>query len=189
MTVIVTARTKTGVVIAADSQTTQGWEKKQADRSKLWVSGKYAVGAAGCVRTSQVIKHYTTWPKYRPDEDTDIETFLVKQVIPAIRTAADGAGIVRNNNGIESIDSSIIIAWGTNIAEISHNNAVVVPKLGRAAIGSGYAEALGYLGDEGPWTVTQVIEAARRATISANGCDGPITYVTTDDLQVKEANK
>lgn len=184
MTIIVAARAKTGVIIAADAQTTAGWLKEQLDRTKLWTSGQYAFGAAGCLRTSQVVKHWTTWPKHRPDEDPDVEAFLVKSVVPAIRTAVDGAGVKRTTNGVETIDTSLIMAWGDNLAEITGNGAVCIPATGRCAIGSGYAEALGYLGDRGPWTVQQVVTAAHRATISAHGCDGPISYISTTDLTI-----
>ena len=179
MTVIVAARMKKGVVIAADSLTSSGWEKLYADRSKLWTADQFAFGAAGCVRTSQVIRHHASWPKFRAAEDTDTEAFLVKSVVPAIRTAVTGTGVTITTNGRESIDSELVIAWDDTLACVSGNGAVVVPLAGRAAIGSGYAEALGYLGDSGPWTIEQVVEAARRATLSAHGCDGRIDYVTT----------
>jgi ATP-dependent protease HslVU (ClpYQ) peptidase subunit len=189
MTIIVAARGKKGVIVAADSQTTNGWEKMQLDRTKLWVSGTYVFGAAGCVRTAQVIKHCATWPKYRPDEDADLEAFAVKSLVPAIREAVQGTGTMQSKSGVESTDTELLIAWGNHLLTISGNGAVCVPKAGRLAIGSGYAEALGYLGNDGPWTVEQVCEAARRATISAHGCDGPISYVTTKGLRVTTAGE
>lgn len=187
MTVIVAALTKShGVVMACDSLTTNGWAKEYGARSKVWVDGKYVIGAAGCVRTSQVIKHYTDWPRYRPDEDEDIYDFVVKQIVPAIRRAVDGHGVLRNKEGRESVDSELLVAWGDNIAAVSGNGAVVVPRDHYAATGSGYAEALGALGEVGPWKKAQVIEAARRATVTAVGCDGPIKYATTKSLTVEE---
>jgi ATP-dependent protease HslVU (ClpYQ) peptidase subunit len=188
VTIIVAAKMKTGVVIAADTQTTAGWEKIQGERSKLWTSDGYAFGAAGCLRTNQVIQHWTTWPKFRADEDTDVEKFLVKSIVPAIRSAVEGAGVKATSNGVDSLSSELLIAWGANVAQVSGNGAVVVPRHGRCATGSGYAEALGFLGDKGPWTVEQVVEAARRATISAHGCDGPIDYVTTIDNEIVRGN-
>ncbi len=187
MTVIVAARTKSGVVMAADSQTTAGWERIQAaERPKLWTDSGYLIGAAGNVRAAQVIKHHMTWPKFRPDEDTDLERFLVKRVVPAIREAVDGAGIVENHKGSDYIPVSLLIAWGDNIADISGDYCALMPKLGRYAIGSGYREALGHLGDEGPWKRNDVIEAARRSTITDNGCGGPIVVADTRSLTITE---
>ncbi len=188
MTVIVAARLKKGGIgLAADSLTTAGWQKEYAARTKLWAATPYALGAAGCVRTSQVIRHWTSWPKWRADEDLDLEAFLVRSVVPAVRDAVKDTGVVRTDSGRERIESELVLAWGDNLAVISGNGAVVVPKVGRCAIGSGYAEALGHLGDQGPWSMSQIIEAARRATISNLGCDGPISYMNTNDLEVHQA--
>jgi len=185
VTVIVAARTANdGICIASDSLTSSGWEKLQLDRSKVWVSNPYVIGAAGCVRTSQVVRHFASWPKFRPDEDTDIEAFLVKSVAPAIKDATKDAGVEHVKDGVVHLNASFIVAWGDYLAEIAGNRAVCVPQYGRHAIGSGYAEALGFLGKQGPWTIDQVVEAARRATISADGCEGPIDYATTKGLAV-----
>lgn len=188
MTVIAAARVKgDGVVIACDSQITWGWEKIEDQRTKIWASTPYAIGAAGCVRTAQIIQQYTDWPKYRADEDTDLEAFLVKRIAPAVRSALTDTGTISSHHGVESSDASLIIAWGKHLAYMSGNWSTGMPKSGRAAIGSGYAEALGHLGDGGTYTRAQVIEAARRATVSAVGCDGPIHYITTKGLAVLEA--
>lgn len=184
MTVIVAARLKKGVVIAADAQTTAGWQKEYNDRSKLWVAGQYAFGAAGCVRTSQVVRHFASWPKYRPDEVTDIEAFAVREVVPALEAAVKDRGVVINDAGRTRVDMDMIATWGDHLLMIAGNGAVVNEMAGRCAIGSGATEALGYLGDKGPWTVEQVIEAARRSTLTNLGCSGRIDYVTTNDLTV-----
>lgn len=187
MTVIVAARTKgSGVVMAADSQTSAGWEKIQADRTKLWTAGQYLVGAAGCVRTAQVVKHFTTWPKWRDGEDDDREAFLVKQIVPAIRRAVSDQGVLDTSKGVHTLAVTLLVAWGDNIAEISGNGCALMPRSGRYAIGSGAAEALGALGDAGPWTRAEVVEAARRSTITAHGCDGPIVVGDTRTLTIEE---
>lgn len=191
MTVIVAARTADlGVVMAADSQTSAGWEKIQADRAKVWIAGEqYLVGAAGNVRAAQVVRHHTAWPKFRAEEDTDLEKFLVTRLVPAIRTAVAGHGIVATTNGVETIPVTLLIAWGReNIAEVSGDGCALMPRAGRYAIGSGYAEALGALGTVGPWEPFEVVEAARRSTISAHGCDGPIVVGDTLNLEVVEVD-
>lgn len=187
MTVIVAARTKAGVVMAADSQTSAGWEKIQADRTKLWTSGEYLIGAAGCVRTAQVVRHFTTWPKWRPGEHDDLERFLVREIVPAIRQAVVGHGVVVTDKGSETLPVTLLVAWADNIAEVSGNGCALMPRSGRYAIGSGYAEALGALGEVGPWTRANVIEAARRATVTAHGCDGPIVWGDTKHLSIEES--
>lgn len=185
MTIIVAAKLTTGgVCIAADSLTVAGWEKLHADRSKLWVSDPYVFGAAGDVRAAQVVQHFTAWPKYRPDEDTDVEAFLVKSVVPAIFAGANDKGVVRNDSGQTRIGIELVMAWGDHLAVMWGNGCVHVPASGRIAAGSGYAEAVGYLGESGPWTPADVCEAARRASLTNLGVDGPIHYVTTIDKTV-----
>ena len=185
MTIIVAARlAKGGVCSAADSQTSIGWQKAEHDASKLWSASPYVIGAAGDVRAAQVIRHFTTWPKYRPDEDTDTEAFLVKSVVPALRTAVSQTGVLSVVNSVESVRTSFAIAWADNLAVIHGNYAVTIPRSGRLAIGSGYAEALGHLGARGPWTWQQVVEAARRATLTADGCSGDIDHIITTDLKL-----
>lgn len=181
MTVVVAARTKTGAAVAADSLTTAGWEKEWNDRSKLWDDGKYVFGAAGCLRTAQVVRHWATWPTYRPDEHADAERFFVREVVPAVRNAVNGAGVQSTVNGVETVPMTLLVATGSLLGVVHSNGAVSIPKSGRCAIGSGYAEALGALGDKGTWTVEQVVEAARRATLTAVGCEGAISYMTTDE--------
>lgn len=185
MTIIVAARlAKGGVCIAADSQTSIGWQKAEHDASKLWAANPYVIGAAGDVRAAQVVRHFTTWPKYRPDEDTDTEAFLVKSMVPAIRNAVTGAGVQSTVNSVETVRTDFAIAWADKLAVIHGNYAVTIPRAGRLAIGSGYAEALGHLGNKGPWTWRQVVEAARRATLTAYGCSGDIDHIITTDCKL-----
>jgi ATP-dependent protease HslVU (ClpYQ) peptidase subunit len=186
MTIIVAARTKSGVTLAADTQTSAGSQKLRLDRSKLWSTGFYAIGACGSLRVSQIIRHHATWPKYRPDEDTDIEAFCVKQLVPAIRTAAKDQGVKIDD--ANHIGSDLLVAWGTNVVEIDGNGSVCIPSSGATAIGSGWAEAAGYLGNVGPWTTRQVIDAATRSTITNTGCSAPIHHMDTTSLTVTTEN-
>ena len=184
MTTIVAARSDTGIIIAADSLITAGWTRKLSNPSKLWTAEPYAIGAAGCLRTLQVIHHWAEWPKYRPDEDIDLEAFAVKQLVPTIFKATEGAGVAVKDHEQVWLEAAIVIAWGDNLVEIDGDGSVVIPVAGRCAVGSGAPEAVGYLGDVGPWTVQQVVEAARRATMTDLGSAGPIDYVTTPSLDL-----
>lgn len=189
MTVIVAALTGDGVVMACDGETTAGWEKQYRDVPKIWTADQFVLGSAGCVRTAQVVKHHVTWPKYRPAEDDgDFEAYLVKTVVPAIRAGVKDRGVVRAELGIETLHCSLLLAVNGRLAAISGNGCVVSESAGRMAIGSGSGEALGRLGDQGPWTADDVVDAVRRAIQSARGCAGPISVVSTTDLQVRTVN-
>lgn len=186
MTVIVAARTGDAVTLACDEQTSWGWLKDYTDRPKLWVDGAFVVGGAGSVRAAQVVRHFTTWPKFRPYETT-WERFLVREAVPAIRKGAEGQGVTKSDSGVETIGTTLLVATGRVLAEVSGNGAVSVSRSGRWAIGSGANEALGYLGDTGPWEPAHVIEAARRATLTDAGCSGRILFADTVTLKVEVA--
>lgn len=190
MTVIVAAKTENdGVVMAADRLVTNSWQKQYNATPKLWTNnGTWAVGGAGDFRAVQVIKHHVTWPKYRPDEEPDPEAFMVKTAIPAIRSGVQGHGVLKEESGIQSVDAQLIAATGDHIFEIMGNGTVLADVSGCAAIGSGYAEAIGRLGTDGPWTEADVIDAVRRAIRTAVGCDGPISVVNTKTLTIRTVN-
>jgi ATP-dependent protease HslVU (ClpYQ) peptidase subunit len=186
MTVIVAALTKDqGIVMAADRLVSNGWQKQYHQAPKLWATEQFALGAAGSMRAAQVLKHHVTWPKYRPDEDGDLEKWLVKTLVPAIRAGTKDHGIIKSDSGVETLDTTLLWATGDLLAEVSGNGCVVVATSGRMAVGSGYAEALGRLGDTGPWKEADVVDAARRAIQTNRGCDGPISVVDTKTLTVK----
>ena len=183
MTVIVAARTKKdGIVMAADSQVSWGgWLKQDGYADKLWADddGPYIFGGCGTIRDLQVVQHYVEWPKmWREDEGTLLK-FAVTQIIPAIKTGIYGHGIVKEKNSQEEIQSSFIMAWEDNIIEIDGDFSVSPAIKGRCAVGSGYAEAYGSLGDKEIWTKAEVIEAARRATLTAQGVGGDIYVIST----------
>ena len=186
MTVIAAALTKSGVIMAADAQISAGWQKQAHDLPKLWLSDQFAMGGAGSMRTCQILKHHATWPKYRPDENGgDLEKFAVVSLVPAIRQAAKEHGALYTHEGIEHVRTTLLLTIHDQLMEISGDGAVVIDPSGRMAIGSGYAEALGTLGDVGPWTERDVIAAAYRATLTAHGCGGPITVLNARKRTIK----
>lgn len=189
MTVIVAAQTKDqGIVLAADRMVSVGSREHEHEQPKLWVSDQYAIGAAGNLRVAQVLKHYVKWPKYRPDEDTDWEKFCVTSIVPAIRKAAEGHGVMVDNSGHQYLSVELLIATGDRQALVSGDGCVFADNTGRGAIGSGCRQALGALGGTGPWTESDVINAARRAGETAQGVGGPISVVDTKTLTVRTLN-
>jgi hypothetical protein len=186
MTVIAAAKTiDGGVTLAADSQTSSGWTKDYKDSPKLWVDGLWAIGGAGRLRTTQVLKHHVLWPRYRPDED-DWEPFLVKEVVPAMVKALGLNGQLEKESNLDHWDCSIVVANQDDLAVIYGDGCVWVPKV-RVAIGSGESEALGYLGDQAEYESADVIEAAQRATLTNMGCSGDIAWVDTRAYEVRYA--
>ena len=177
MTVVAAAVTKKhGVVLVSDSSL-ESQTKDNDGYSKVWVdsSMNMAFGGAGGLREIQIIKHHMELPYYPPY--MDVEVFVVKEVVPRMREALNEHGAK-----MENYETSFIIAWKNTLVTIDESFAVFTPTSGRYAIGSGQSEAFGSLGNEGPWTREDVIEAARRATITALGVGGPLWAVDTRNL-------
>lgn len=188
MTVIVAATTGDGVVtMAADRQVSMGWEKGTHEQPKLWVSSDWIVGGAGSMRAIQVLKHHVAYPRYRPDEDTDWERFAVKTLVPAIRAAVKDQGITQTKEGVETIAGRGLFAIKGQMVNIGADCSAYSDVSGRYALGCGQLQALGFLGDSGPWKEADVVEAVVRAIQTSNGVAGPIDVVDTKTLTVRRA--
>ena len=193
MTVIVAGVTKNdGVVIAADSQISYDSHLKidgDGTSPKLWVDKErgYIFGGCGSLRHCQVLQYHVEWPKYRPDEH-ELMKFAVTEIVPAIRVGVEDHGILKDKSGVQKLEANVVMAWGdTNILGIGSDFSVEPSTKGRLCDGSGYAEAYGSLGDKGIYTKDEIIEAARRATLTAGGVGGDIYYVSSKDFIIKKA--
>lgn len=185
MTVIVAAVTdKDRVTIAADSEVTGDWEKGRVTTPKVWSERGYAFGVAGSLRAAQVLRYHVDWPRYHA-EDGEFEPFLIRYVVPAIRYGVLDHGIAEKKRRTEWLPAHLIVAAGNQLASIQDDYCVYGSSTGRLATGSGYAEALGALGDKGPWTEADIIEAARRSSVTAVGVGGPISVVDTKTQQIR----
>lgn len=192
MTVIVAALTEHGkgksktqaITVASDTQITGGWEKTTGAYPKIWdYEGRMIFGAAGLVAAWQAVKHNASWPHY--PESQDWEEWLVLQVRPTLIEHINYAGVLYQRRGVMDTNAAFIVAVGTNLASIDCVGGVVVPARNCAAIGSGYSEALGSLGDgSGPWKPKDVIKAAFNAAQINLGCGPPIYWANTIDYEV-----
>lgn len=181
MTVIVAAHTSDGIVVAADTQTTDGQMKAYGVESKLHRAGPYVLGVAGSKRVGQVIKHGTVWPA--PPADLDAEhgavlAWLVNTVVPAMQEACRNAGVLHDDNNVLTFDAVVLLVVAGVIAEVDSDGCVHIDRAGRWAIGSGGQVALGALDDTGPWAPAQVIDAAMRAVRVDLGCGGGVDVIT-----------
>ncbi len=190
MTVIVGALTKKdGIVLAADSELSYGtWHKEDGFPSKLWVDKEhgYIFGGCGTLREIQVLQYHVEWPKFRKEEH-ELMKFAITEVIPNVRSGIEDHGILNKSKGVESLDSAFVMAWDENLIGVYEDFSVVEGVYGRIAMGAGYAEAYGSLGKKGPWSKDDVIEAAQRATLTAQGVGGDIYWVSTQDLRIRKA--
>ena len=186
MTVVVAALTADGVTIVADSQISDIYSKLNGYPNKVWVDVDlgYAFGSCGDVRTSQIARFAVDWPRYRQDEH-DLFKFAVLDVVSALKSGLENHGALKEKNGFQTMESEFIIAIEDEFFVIGAGFEVYLPVNGRVAIGNGYAEAYGALGDIGIWDIDEVIEAARRSSLTAQGVGGDLYYTTTKDLVIE----
>ena len=187
MSIVVAARTLDGITMACDSQVTDGYLKESVTERKVWTNGVAICGAVGDLRTVQVIR-YNFPPATADKPSVDTLDYLVTTFVPFLQKLASLHGtLVRNDDGRSGMDANLIVAWDDVIAVIDQTFSVMISDKGRAALGTGAEVALGYLGNEGPWTESHVIQSAKRAVLLSVNVSGPVYYVDTKSLQVKEA--
>jgi hypothetical protein len=187
MTVIAAALTKRdGIVIAGDSEITADFNKDVDGFCKLWIDDEhnFVFGGAGNIRQLQVIKYWTEWPYYIPG--TSLEEFGVKSVVPEVRNALSEHGSLVVSKKTETFEGAFLMAWESNLLVVDEDFSVFSPSSNRYAIGSGQSEALGHLGNEGPWTKQEVINAVKKASITAHGVGGPLWVASTKSLTIEE---
>jgi len=184
MTVVVAAVTKRdGVVMACDSEISYGWNKDNDGWNKIWVDDRnnFLIGGCGSIRAMQIFKYWVQLPQNNGD---DPEKFGVEQVTPIVRHELGEHGALYQNKKSEYFEGGFMVSWGNELMSVDSDFGIFVPSSGRHAIGSGQAEALGHLGNTGPWSKADVIEAARKATLTAVGVGGPLWVGTTKSMEI-----
>jgi hypothetical protein len=98
------------------------------------------IGAVGEVGIANALQFFLTVPAINSDESHIVypDKYIVKELIPAIRTAYTEAGIEDGNAG-----NDMLIAFMGQLYSVGERLDVIIPKLGFDAIGSGREIALG----------------------------------------------
>ena len=189
MSVVVAARTRRhGVVMACDSQVTDGYIKESVTTTKIWTDGVVLFGACGDLRTVQVIKNHT--PKASPDSPGLQESLLVNTLVKVLQEQAHKNGtLTKSDEGVWGFDAHLLIASGDDVAMIDNTFAVMIPDSGRAAIGTGREVALGALGVWPRWSRLDVLNAARVATKLSVNVAAPVYLADTERLVVESESQ
>lgn len=117
--------------------------------SKISQNGRYIIGAAGDLRAINLLHHVFVPPT--PGLSTtgsNLDRFMVKQFVPALRTCFDTAGYNSANKdspNLAEYESTIIVAINGMIYIIDGDYSCLSDRMGIYAIGSGAAYALGSL--------------------------------------------
>lgn len=140
MTTIVAKETPDGVIFAADTQITTGYQINEGWLDKVAVNGPIAFGAAGYLRIIQALEYMPLPPTPHATTDSAIDRYVTLELLEAIREACTDEDKMALEN------SSILIAvrgrvYNVNGCDLSWTRNTS----GDYAIGSGSEYALGAL--------------------------------------------
>lgn len=166
MTTIVAVETQDGVLWGWDSQTTSGYGTAQNDRSKVFRHGKYVIGVTGRVRDAQVIQS-ANLPKFDKKFKGDVQNWVIKHLVPAIRHALEKEGRLEVINSQAEYDSEFLVQVRDRVYKISGDFAVTRPVDAIQAVGSGGSYARGAL--LAGATPQKAVEIARKCDVYTGG--------------------
>lgn len=146
MTCIVGIESTNGVVIGGDSAgTSPNFSFIQISDEKVWTDGAWIFGVCGNFRLAQLLRHALTLPQI-PENDDDIDKFLVVEFIDAVRSTILDSGVVQSKNAIETIDDSdFLVGVRGRLYLVQEDFAIIRSALGYYATGCGMDLALGSL--------------------------------------------
>ncbi|MGO7115593.1 hypothetical protein ACCS79_03675 [Rhizobium johnstonii] len=177
MTCIVALQQDGKVYVGGDAAATDAWSLTQmsCSQAKLYEKAELLIGSAGSPRVAQIIRYATEFPRCHPDVDG--YQFIVTSVVECIRNTLKAYGAVQIDQGVESMESHLLIAFRDRFYEIDGRFAVLQSDKPYAAIGSGASLSYGSFHSSGGETdprrrVLMSLEAA--AAFNA-GVRGPFT--------------
>ena len=147
MSVVVAIKDKNCVWVGCDSQITTGYTKSTFTlNTKIWRPEKeenVVMGIVGTVRDLNILSTEDEWI----DELTKIKNevnykYIVRTVVPKIFKTLGEFGRLRNDNGIQSIESNIIFTYKDKLFSINGDGSVIESD-DIIADGSGYRLCLG----------------------------------------------
>lgn len=101
MTTILTLRTKDGLVMAADSQITDGTGRITSTK-KITQNGAFLISGAGDCLPLDIAQHLWRTPTPKGVEWDDLLHFMVKKVIPSLRIAMTAGGYKKDEDDKDS---------------------------------------------------------------------------------------
>ncbi len=131
------------ITLGADSAAGgSGDEIYTLDMRKVFARGQYLFGACGSPRVGQVLRYQAELPE--PPASADLEPFLVRELVPAIRTAVEDEGLASPGRAFLGEKTALLVGCRGRLWCIT-SDLTVIPEHPFAAIGSGRLRAYGAL--------------------------------------------
>ncbi len=142
MTCIVGITDGESVTLGADSAAGTGEEIYTLETRKVFARGPYLFGVSGSFRVGQIMRFRAELPE--PPPSTDLEPFLIRELVPAIRRVVTEEGAAGSGPTILGAKTTILLGCRGQLWCVT-NNLTVIRESPFAAIGSGRLRAYGAL--------------------------------------------
>jgi ATP-dependent protease HslVU (ClpYQ) peptidase subunit len=184
MTTLVGITSNDFVVMAADSQITDGDQRIiSTDTPKIVETGKFLIGLTGDSRPGDILAYAWKAPLYRGEDPVK---FMGAKVLPSISLA-----FKENNYEVDNkeMNFSFLIAFNGNLFSIGGDLSFNTSERGLFAAGSGGNYALGYLYSLPPKNYNKLLtasvvakEAVRIASLLDINTHPPIQVATQERI-------
>lgn len=172
MSVVVAAKYKDGIAVAADKQATK--YNTCFDNACKLHNFKYSnsvIGTVGCLRDCNVIRLLEEVISYKDliDNVPVDELYVIGKIVPTIQEHMAKHERIETHNGLKSMPSTMLYATPNDIYIIAHDFAVIT-EYNYGTIGCGDEKVIGYMslvGDTSKYNREQIttvlVEAITRA--------------------------
>lgn len=160
-----------GVVLAADTQVTDGYTKLPGIEKIFSVSEDLVLGSAGRVRVLNVLRHGLNVPKWDAQAVDDPERWVVTKLVPAMQKALSKATALGEESGWNDTEGRILVVVPGMMAVIgsdfsvdqTHDEFITLGTgsdvaLGAFAMGATPVEAVAVAGQYDVYTGTEILE-------------------------------
>lgn len=193
MSVVIGAKYKDGIIIAADKQATMG-NTKTDDATKLQAF-KYsnsAIGVVGYLRDCNLMRTLEEVVPYKDilDNVPVDELYVIRAIVPAIFTHLSMNKRLTNNQEQYTMDSRMLYATSDSLFTIDGDFGVVEARASYEVIGCGDDKVRGFMtsiGDTSNMTRSEVLQILDTAI--RKGCEKDVFIDDRIDVIVLEKHK
>lgn len=161
------------VWMGGDSAGTNAWlDQDLYSTPKVFRNDGALIGSCGSARQADLLRHTLKVPDHDPR--IDLEKYMVKTFIDAVRECFKAGGVCVTKEGVERSQGSFLVGYKGRLFAIYDDFQVRVPKLPYAAVGCGDQIALGamFASDhvqEGSERVGLALRASERFSAGVRG--------------------
>lgn len=196
MSVVVAIKEQDTIWFGCDSQMTRGYTKETlVNTKKIWrpkSENEVVMGLTGSVRDLNVLSTVDKWIEEIAKLKNEVDfKYIVRKLTPKIFKELEEFGRLKSNNGIQSIESSVIFAYKDRFYEIECDGAVIEGE-DILAQGSGYRLCLGAwnsLKDKDMSTKDKLVQVIKSACENDLYVNYPIVIMNTKNDKVEIINK